>query len=342
MTASLSNRAAEGLGTVLLVIRLGRPKFLLGGAALFGLGTLVAIATGHGFRPAAFLLGLLAVTTIQLMTHYSNDYFDMEADRANRTPTRWSGGSRVLVRGELPRWSALLAALVLCVVACLVIFAMLYLPHVPGALTLALFGGTLILSWSYSSPPLRLHSRGLGELTVAAVVPLLTPVCGYFLQAGAVHLRLMPLLAPLVVLQLVMLLTVQIPDADGDRRVNKRTWTVLFGTRPIALLCSGLIPLAFVLGLCAPVFGLPRMIQWMWLLLTPLGAHQVLCYLRRFYQMPHTFNRVAFGSVALFFLAIVGDLVGFAALLGAEETSTRQTYAECLGWGEMGRACARD
>ena len=36
------------------------------------------------------------------MTHYANDYFDFEADRANQARTRWSGGSGVLARGELP------------------------------------------------------------------------------------------------------------------------------------------------------------------------------------------------------------------------------------------------
>jgi hypothetical protein len=44
------------------------------------------------------------------MTHYSNDYFDLAADRANFTPTRWSGGSRVLVQTTLPpRWALYLA-----------------------------------------------------------------------------------------------------------------------------------------------------------------------------------------------------------------------------------------
>ena len=47
------------------------------------------------------------MTAAQLMTHYANDYFDLEADRANRTPTRWSGGSRVLPDGVLPPGVAL-------------------------------------------------------------------------------------------------------------------------------------------------------------------------------------------------------------------------------------------
>ena len=60
------------------------------------------MAAGAPFDAARFAWGQLVVTATQLMTHYANDYFDLEADRANRTPTRWSGGSRVLPDGVLP------------------------------------------------------------------------------------------------------------------------------------------------------------------------------------------------------------------------------------------------
>ena len=57
----------------------------------------------------------------------------------------------------------------------------------------------------YSAPPLRLHSRGLGELTVALIVPVLTPLVGYTIQQGAPG-RL-PLLAvtPLACFQVAMI-----------------------------------------------------------------------------------------------------------------------------------------
>src|SRR5690606_25318613 len=107
------------LGQCLSMIRLGRPKFLLGGFALYGLGVLCALALGEPFSLGVFLWGQLAVVAIQLTSHYSNDYFDYHADLANQTPTQWSGGSRVLVHAELPRISALYAAVVCAIVACL-------------------------------------------------------------------------------------------------------------------------------------------------------------------------------------------------------------------------------
>src|SRR6185369_7634819 len=95
-------------------VRLGRPLFSVGGFALYGLGAAAAAwSTGQAIAWGRFALGQLAITAAQLMTHYCNDYFDLEADRANRTPTRWSGGSRVLPDGGLPPAVALAAALVL-------------------------------------------------------------------------------------------------------------------------------------------------------------------------------------------------------------------------------------
>ena len=74
----------------------------LGGFVLYGLGAALAVAGGAPLDRWRYVLGQLVVTATQLMTHYANDYFDLEADRANRTPTRWSGGSRVLPDGALP------------------------------------------------------------------------------------------------------------------------------------------------------------------------------------------------------------------------------------------------
>ena len=100
-------------------IRLGRPLFLVGGLVFYGLGAAIAAFAegGRAIDWRRYVWGQVAVTAAHLMTHYCNDYFDFEADRANATPTRWSGGSRVLPAGELPRQAALIAALALALLA---------------------------------------------------------------------------------------------------------------------------------------------------------------------------------------------------------------------------------
>lgn len=293
------------------VIRLGRPKFL-GGFALYGLGALCALARGVPFSLSIYLWGQVAISAIQLTTHYSNDYFDYHADRANHTPTHWSGGSRVLVKQEVPRITALAAAIICALVACLAMGALVFAEGVSAHIALPLLGAMLLLSWSYSSPPLRLHSRGAGAPTVALVVPFLTPLSAFVLQSE--HLQLLPVLLslPLVALQLNMLFTLEFPDEQGDESVGKRTWVVLFGATKIGWLSFGLILGAFAFSFVAAGSLLPPITAWAWLAILPLGVFQAARLLRQDWRRPEAWESMAFGSVALFFLAIVGDILAIA------------------------------
>jgi 1,4-dihydroxy-2-naphthoate polyprenyltransferase len=203
-TLSLSPlRVTEGsipeMAQILAFLKLGRPHFLIGGVLLFALGAALAAARGLRIDWVRYAWGQGLITAAQWMTHFSNDYFDFEADRANTTPTRWSGGSRVLVSGQVPRRTALVASLILGAIACL---AALGLAGSPGTPRFVLPLGLLIiaLSWSYSAPPLRLLSRGLGEVTTALVVTLLTPLLGFYVQAGALHVALFLACFPLACL----------------------------------------------------------------------------------------------------------------------------------------------
>src|SRR3954467_14977309 len=94
-------------------IKLGRPKFLVGGLLFYALGASLSTICGVAIDGKRYVWGQVIISLTQLMTHYSNDYFDLNAARANSTPTRGSGGSRILVRGSVPPIAALLAALVL-------------------------------------------------------------------------------------------------------------------------------------------------------------------------------------------------------------------------------------
>jgi 1,4-dihydroxy-2-naphthoate octaprenyltransferase len=135
--------------------RLGRPLFLAGGILLHSLGVLMALWSGIELNVGALIWGQIAVTSIQLVTHYSNDYFDLAADQANSTPTRWSGGSRILADDYLNPKIALTTSIVMAVVA-LIASLWLVLFVGTGPLTLPLLLLALALSWSYSSPPLQL------------------------------------------------------------------------------------------------------------------------------------------------------------------------------------------
>jgi 1,4-dihydroxy-2-naphthoate octaprenyltransferase len=207
------------LWSVYYFARLGRPMFLIGGFVLHGVGVVMALAMGNSLNLPALLWGQVAITSAQLMTHYSNDYFDLATDKANTTPTRWSGGSRILPDGLVNPKLALGTAITMGVIA---IAASVWLTLVVGTgpLTLPLLLLSVGLGWSYSSPPLQLNMHGLGEITGAILITGLTPVVGYYLQAG--RLDLLPFLAvfPLCCFQFAMLLVV----FHRPKRIRSPAW----------------------------------------------------------------------------------------------------------------------
>ena len=214
------------------------------------------------------------MTAFQLMTHYANDYFDLDADRANQTPTKWSGGSRVLPGGELPVKVALIAALVLAAIGCAV---SALLVAKTDARIAAILASILVLAWGYSAPPLRLCARGLGELDTAVVVTVLVPWLGFVLQApdyaGASVLGCA--IVPLALLQFAMLIAIEFPDAAGDEATGKRTLVVRLGAPRAAQLYAAVVVLAYVWLPLAWTLGLPARVAVAAALPAPIAAWRV-------------------------------------------------------------------
>ncbi|MEO8903463.1 MAG: prenyltransferase [Polyangiaceae bacterium] len=295
-------------------VKLGRPKFLVGGFLLYALGAALAGLAGVPISWHRYVWGQAIVSTTQLMTHYANDYFDLEADRANATPTQWSGGSRILPSGQLAPRVALIAALVLGGVALsIAVLASTRVHGAPLLLPIALL--MLGLSWAYSAPPLRLLSRGLGELTTALVVTLLTPLLGFYVQTGA--LQLLPVLAclPLCGLQFAMLLTIELPDAASDAALGKRTLVVRRGAEWAARAGAGIVAVSFAALPLLVWFGLPWPIAALSALPALLGLWHALRLLRGAFRDPKHFAGLAFCSVLLVAGTTLTELIG--ALLSA-------------------------
>ena len=290
---------ASGVRAIGAFIKLGRPKFLVGGFVFYGLGAALAVAAGAPFDAARFAWGQLVVTAAQLMTHYANDFFDLEADRANRTPTRWSGGSRILPDGALPPGVALGAAMVLGALALGATLALAFrAPDLPLLSPIAVVMTTL--AWAYSAPPLRLAARGLGELTTAVVVTLCVPLLGYYLQAGDVHPQIFAASLLPCVLQFAMLLAIELPDAAGDAVAGKRTLVVRLGAAAGARLYAALTIAGFgALPVLASLGALPVRVAIAPLALAPFAIWQAARVVRGGYADQARWDSVAFWSVAL-------------------------------------------
>jgi 1,4-dihydroxy-2-naphthoate octaprenyltransferase len=170
---------------------------------------------------------------IHLYIVYANDYADYEIDKLNKTFTPFSGGSRVLVDGELSRrqiGAAALAALGVCLLTGLLL---VYLDRPAGPVFTAL---SLLLLWAYSYPPVKLSYRGGGELLQMGGVGLLLPVFGYYIQSGGIALFPSSYLAVLLPLNLACAVSTTLPDEPSDRLGCKRTFSVLTGLENAKLL----------------------------------------------------------------------------------------------------------
>ncbi|MDX2162377.1 MAG: prenyltransferase [bacterium] len=308
-------RLSPLLTTTAALIRLGRLRFLLAGVVLHLLGVAVALYAGAPLDLGALLWGQIAITATQVMTHYSNDYFDLEADRANRTPTQWSGGSRVLIDGTIPPRLALSLALIFAGAA-LVALAVLSLAVRPGVGTFALLFTALAGAWFYSAPPLRLHSRGIGELTTMIVVALFTPLTGYVLHAGRVDALPILAAAPLCALQFAMLIAIEFPDADGDRSVHKRTLVVRLGARAAIRVYVGALCAAYLMLPPLVIAGLPPGAAWAAAGLSPLALLLLWRVQRGDWRSPNRWNPFAFYTIVLLMATAAAELFAFVLLIG--------------------------
>lgn len=296
-------------------IRLGRLQFLGGGFLAYGLGAAAALATGAAvsFSLRRYLAGQATITALQLMTHYANDYFDRDADVANRTPTRWSGGSRILANGTLPPKVALIAALILAAAGSAGAVAIAWRPETRAAGLVLLAAGAL--AWAYSAPPARLCARGWGELTTAIVVTALTPATGALMQAGTLPLALCGALVPVVGLQFAMLLAIEFPDREGDAKTGKRTLVVRLGAPAAALLYRGtLIAIYAAIPLLTLLGAMPPLVGWGAAAGLPLAALQYVALRRGAWDQQARWEWLTAVAVAMVAVTAAAELVAFALL----------------------------
>ncbi|WP_437720626.1 prenyltransferase [Sorangium sp. So ce861] len=217
-------QAAIGLGARLrFLIRLGRPKYLLKSTLLYGLGATLALYRHQGFTWSWYLYGLLFVWCLHLVTHYCNEFFDLEADRANPSPTDVSGGSRVLADGILPPSLSLSVAFLLLFVGVALMLGM------PTATARWMSFIIVLLSWFYTAPPLKLNYRALGELTATFVFDVLCPGLAFYLQARSLDPILGVVLLPSFIAQYAHMLMMNLLDHEGDQLAGKKTVVVALG-----------------------------------------------------------------------------------------------------------------
>ncbi len=198
-----------------------RPAFLTIALAGCLLGFATALDSAFSW-PLALLTLLLAVAT-QAGVNVFNDYYDhlngTDAVNVDRL-FPFTGGSRFIQNGVMSPRQMLAYALVLFGA---VIAGGLWLIGTRGAELFWIGLAGLLIGWAYSAPPLKLNSRGLGELCVAAGF-LLIVVGADFVQRGEMSLKPWLLGLPYALLVTNILYINQFPDRAADILAGKRHW----------------------------------------------------------------------------------------------------------------------
>lgn len=291
------------MSTLVDLLRIARPQFLVAGLAVFVFGAAWAVLTGAPFDLMRATAAYVVLVPAHLSVSYSNDAFDLDADRFGR-PTLISGGSGVLVGRPDLRRAAIWIALLLHAISLIggLVFQWIY------ANSWTLFGFVLAgnaVAWWYTAPPLRLVYRGFGELALALSIGGLIPGYGMLAAGGSFEPLTLWLGLPLMLFGLAFVLAVQIPDLEADRLGGKRTWVALHGRPPAFELMALALGLAALALFSTPTTSLePRVLSLLSLL--PFGT-SVLALKRRLHDRhPATLAAVAI-LVALIAFCLLAD-----------------------------------
>ncbi len=226
----------------------------------YSMGALAAPKTPKKLEVGVYLVGYLVLFFIELSTILVNEYYDYGTDRLNKNAGPFTGGTRVLVEGQLgfPEvragiWISLLSTMV---------FGYLLIQidkQVSSFLIFLLILLGLFLGLGYTAPPLKFSYRGLGEITVAFTHSPYVILCGYIFQRGS-WTDLLPwvLSIPLFLATLPAIILAGIPDRLADKEVSKKVISVLWGPREAVLLAAFFVGLASLSGVLLWYFQIIR------------------------------------------------------------------------------------
>jgi 1,4-dihydroxy-2-naphthoate octaprenyltransferase len=297
-----------------LVLRTTRLPFLSATIVPVLLGIVIAARQGS-FDLLSAVLTVIGASFVQLGLNVANDVFDTAqgADDANVTPTKYSGGSRVIQYGLVSFRQMATLATVFYVLAAIVGLMLLALRGSPALLIIGIVG--FIVSIGYTAPPLKFVYRGLGEIAVAVGFGPLMLLGAYVVQTRGV-LTWEPVIAslPIALLVALILYVNEIPDRRGDARAGKRTLpvrlpkaSVIAGYRLAAIAAYVILVVGVVVGL----LPIPALLA---LLTIPL-AQQVSRGLEPNYDNPYGLMSIMAVNIKVHFYAGALLLLAYVIVL---------------------------
>jgi len=286
------------------------------------LGAVVAWWSGYPFQWDLLVLVLAGMMFANIGTNFTNDYFDYKSgvDRLDEGRV-YKRGAEVLYDNPLaesgsvdayamyffsPRTILVSAMASLAVTAIIGLYLVLRVDW--RILPVGVVG--ILMGYFYTAPPVKFGYRGLGDL-ICFLGSGPFPVIGtYFLFTGTISWAavLSGFVAGLWVDAILYIGNV--PDADADRAVGKRTLSTILGRRAVRILAPLYYGTAFGLVVVAAALGVFPVWTLLSLLTLPI-VFRILMITRRYHDQIPKFAPAILMTVQVFALSTVLTAVGF-------------------------------
>jgi len=241
------------------------------------------------------ILATLGVWFLHLGANTLNDYFDWDkSDKVNRFANQFSGGSRRVLNGIIPKKIFFKLSLILFFMASVLGLILIFKGR-PWVLLLGTIGGlTGIL---YSVYPFSFQSRGLGEILIFfAFGPLITLGTGY-VATGLFNSEYFLIGIPNGLSVLAILVLNEFPDFEADKLTGKRNLVVRLG-RSLSRYLFLLINLTFYISIVGLIyFGIFPILSYAVFAGIPL-SFLLISKLWKNYNKPMLLKNVQKGTIA--------------------------------------------
>jgi len=239
-------------------IILSRPSFHTVGILPFLLGTFLAYRLAGAFDPEVFVLGVTGVVLIMLSTYHSGEYFDRRENaisaRIHKNP--FAGGTRIITEGKMPARVALWTS-ILSILIALMIGIILQFVYKTGPYTLLLGFLGAVPGFFYSTEPVRLVKRGIGELFIGFCFGWLPVASSYYIQTASIAPVIHWLWMPIGFSIFNVILLNEFPDYEADIAAGKKNLLGRIGKQKSKVVYVIFNLLTCLTMLISPCFGVP-------------------------------------------------------------------------------------
>ena len=138
-----------------------------------------------------------------------------------------------------------------------------------------LFVTFVVAALANALPPLRLTTRGFGELIDAFLIASLAPTIAFFLQVGDFHRLLTLFTFPLFLIFLACFLALDFPAYADDIKYERHSLLTALTWQQALPIHNLLLIAAYILLMAGPVLGISFALIWPVLLTAPVAAYQI-------------------------------------------------------------------